>query len=84
MAIDFNSLSYDDKMHQLWFAATYLMTRLDGDYKINLYHLNNGQYVELFYNTKDCVIENAIAVNDKNITDKYVDSIELHNFNINL
>lgn len=77
-SIMFNSLSWDDKMYLLWFESTYLLTRLQGDYKIKLYYLN-GFYVELYYNTVRYEIDNAIATSNKHVTDRYLDVIEVHN-----
>ena len=72
---DFNNISKEEKVNELWKNGTFLTCRLYGDYVIELYSLNNF-FVELWYDDMagtDKLIMQLKCFKDINLIQPYFD-----------
>jgi hypothetical protein len=73
----FEKLSMEEKAWYLWNGGTFLMANEDGQYRYNLFRVNNF-YVELIYNLHTNDIEKIRAYFSDAFLKPYLDSIDIN------
>ena len=73
---EFNQLHINDRANHLWKYGVYLISRVESEFKIALYQLNN-YYVEVYYNFMDSGIEEIKAFKSIPPLSPYFDLIDM-------
>jgi hypothetical protein len=73
---EFNQLPLDEACQYIWYNGTYLATRSEGAYRINLYYLKEF-YGEVWYKQIDNTIKKVNSFRSKEALEPYIDLIEL-------
>jgi len=74
----FMTLDIDERVNHVWRFGTYLISREESGYIIDLYYLNN-YYVEMFYNNVDNSIAEIKTFRSAMFLNPYLDQIDIGN-----
>lgn len=75
----FNNMDFNDKMRFVWNKATFLLSKASPHKKSNLY-FNEGYFIELHYDRRECRIYDVKATDSREIVDSYVEEVDITSF----
>lgn len=75
----FNTLDMDEKSYYLWHGATFLHVYEEGEFRVNLFHMND-YYIELWYSMETNKIETIRAFTSIDCLEPFLKNIRLDLF----
>ena len=73
---EFNNLTLNDQCHNIWTKGTYIATRDQDVYRINLYHMKEF-YAEVWYEVLSNEIQRTNSFKTLDALEPYIDLVKL-------